>query len=131
MGRRVYCRVKHGEYVGGLGTWLAQLGNGGREAGCESISSEMRPDVCQGTCLPDAECQTSARAYAFQTQSVKAFSFQTQSVKAFAFVALPIHISSHAAPNSMRLRVCVLDEDGHRISLPRDKCQSVAPPSER
>jgi hypothetical protein len=27
----------------------------------------------------------------------------------------------------MRPRVCVLDEDGHRISLPRDECQSVAP----
>jgi hypothetical protein len=84
---------------------------------------------------------TSARPFAFQTQSVKANSFQTTSVKAyvyqtrsvsaFAFVALPIHISSDAAPNSMRLRVCVLDEDGHRISLPHDECQSVTPHSKR
>jgi hypothetical protein len=89
---------------------------------------------------------TSARVFAFQTQSVKAYSFQTASVKAyvyltqtpsvkaFAFVALPYlpitHVSSHAAPDSTRPRVCVLDEDGHRISLPRDECQSVVPPSE-
>jgi hypothetical protein len=79
---------------------------------------------------------TSTRAYAVQTQSVKAYVYETQtlSVKVFAFVVLPYlpitHVSSHAAPDSKRPHIYVLDEDGHCISLPLGECQSVAP-SER
>jgi hypothetical protein len=75
----------------------------------------------------------SVKTYSFQTQSVKAYVYQTQtqSVRAFAFVELP-YLPSSGQRMSVHMplptrRVCVLDEDGHRISLPHDECQSVAP----
>jgi hypothetical protein len=74
---------------------------------------------------------TSARPFSFQTQCVKVYVYQmqTRSVRAFAFVVLPYlprsgkrNVGSHATPNLTWLCVCVLDKNGHRISLPRDEC---------
>jgi hypothetical protein len=42
-----------------------------------------------------------------------------------------MHVSSHAAPNSIQLRVYVLEEDGYCINLSRNKCQNIVPQSER
>jgi len=71
---------------------------------------------------------TPATAYAFPTNIVSAFAFATLRIKAClptgatAYTFQTTLVKAHTAPIVRQLGICVLIEDGHRISLPGDEC---------
>jgi len=72
------------------------------------------------------------KAYFFLTTIVRAFAFWTQGAKAYlpmcgcASTFRMMLVSTYAAPNTRLQFICAPANDGHRISLRVDECQSIA-----
>jgi hypothetical protein len=92
-----------------------------------------RPDdACHSTCLPDDECKgiylpdPECHRICLPDADV-----ESQGICLCGATNTKLQVNSHAASNSTRPHVYVLDDDGYRFSLSHGEYQRVGSPSEQ